>query len=117
MPPEEHDIFTLTVEGLMVKPCGLTSASLVVELFSMQFCLSIYWVARHMMEMWILEDKYFSCINGDTSDTSKKLYEQFGHTCWLDDAYTHWVWTWNSDLCHCSNIIVRFNADVHQAHK
>ena len=67
-----------------------------------------------MMEMWILEGTYFSYINGDTSDTSKKLYEYFGHTSWLDDSYTHWVWTWNSHLCHCSNIILRFNADVHQ---
>ena len=101
----------------MVNPYGLTSASLVVQLFNIQFCLSIYWVARHMMEMWSLEGKYFSCINGDTSNTSKKLYEQFRHTCWLDDAYSHWVWTWMSHICHCRNIIVRFNADVHQAHK
>ena len=75
MPPEEHDIFTLVVEGLMVKTCGLTSASLVVELFTMQFYFSIDWVARHMMEMCTLEGKYFSCINGDTSDKSEKLYE------------------------------------------
>ena len=70
-----------------------------------------------MMEMCTLEGKYFACINGDTLDTSKKLDDNFGNTCWLDDAYTHWVWTWNSHLCHCSNIIERFNVDVHQAHK
>ena len=60
----------------------------------MQFYFSIDWVARNMMDMCTLEGKYFSCINGDTLDTSEKLYKQFGHTCWLDDAYTHWVWTW-----------------------
>ena len=43
--------------------------------------------------------------------------ENFGHPCWLDDSYTHWGWTWDSHLCHCSNIIVRLNGDVHQAHK
>ena len=64
MPSEEHDIFTLLVEGLIVNPCGLTSASLEVELFSMQVCLSIDWVARHMMEMSNLEGKHFVCING-----------------------------------------------------
>ena len=100
MPQEEHDTPTILVEGLMVKPCGLKSASMVVELFPlesfiMQVCLSIDWVARHMMEMCTQEGKYFACMNGDTSYTSKKLYEQFGNTCQLDDAYTHWVWTWN----------------------
>ena len=39
IPQKENDTSSLLVEGLMVKPCGLTSASLVVELFSMQVCL------------------------------------------------------------------------------
>ena len=103
MPPEEHDICILLVEGLMVNLCGLTSASLVVELFSMKVYFSIDWVARHMMEMCTLEGKYFACINGDTLDISKNLYEKFGHSCWLDDAYTHLVWTWESHPCHCNN--------------
>ena len=33
MPQEENDTSTLPVEGLMVKPCVLTSALVVVELF------------------------------------------------------------------------------------
>ena len=62
MPQEEHDTFTLPVEVLMVKPCGLTSELVVADLFpsesfSMKFCPSIDWVARHMIEMCALEGK------------------------------------------------------------
>ena len=54
MPQEENDTSTLPVEGLMVKPYGLTSALVVAELFqpksfSLKVCLSIDWVARHMI--------------------------------------------------------------------
>ena len=71
MPQEEHDTFTLPVEVLMVKPCGLTIALVVSELFppelfSMKFCSSIDWVARHMIEMCALEGKNIACINRDT---------------------------------------------------
>ena len=55
-------------------------------------------------------------IFGDNCDAASYC-EQFGNPCWLDDAYTHWGWTWVSHLFHCNNIIVRLNADVHQAHK
>ena len=49
IPQEEHDTSTLPVEGFMVKPCGLTSALVVVELFppesfNMKFCSSIDWM-------------------------------------------------------------------------
>ena len=59
---------------------------------------------------------FSACIFGDDCDASSYC-EQFGHPCWLDDSYTRWGWTWDSHLCLCSNIIVRFNVDVHQAHK
>ena len=77
MPQEELDTFTLPFEVLMVKPCGLTSELVVSELFppesfSMKFCPSIDWVARHMIEMCALEGKNLACINGDTLDISKK---------------------------------------------
>ena len=73
LPQEEHDTPTLIVEGLMVNPCGLTIASVVDELFplesfSMKFCPSIDWVARHMIKMCALEGKNVACINGDTLD-------------------------------------------------
>ena len=54
-----------------------------------------------------------ACICGDNCDASSYCE----HPCCLNDAYTHWGWTWDSNLCICSNIIVRFNVDVHQAHK
>ena len=71
---KENDTSTLAVEGLMIKPCGLTSASVVVELFplesfNVEVCSSIHWVARHMIEMCALEDEYLTCINGETLDT------------------------------------------------
>ena len=63
MPQEELDTFTLPVEVLMVKPCGLTSALVLAELFppesfSMKVCLSIDWVARHIIDMCALEGKH-----------------------------------------------------------
>ena len=63
MPQEEHDAFTLLVEVLMVKPCGLTSELVVVELFplesfSMKFCPSIDWGDRHTIDMCTLDGKY-----------------------------------------------------------
>ena len=57
-----------------------------------------------------------ACIFGDDCDASSYC-EQFGNPYWLDDSYTHSGWTWDLHLFLCSNIIVRFNADVHQAHK
>ena len=49
----------------------------------MKFCLSIDWVARHMIEMCALKGKNIACINGETLDTSKKLYEQWNEHVWL----------------------------------
>ena len=88
MPQEEHDAFTLLVEVLMVKPCGLTSELVVSELFplesfSMKVFMSIDWVARHIIEMCALEGKHLACINGETLDTSKKLYEKWHENVWL----------------------------------
>ena len=89
MPQEEHDTFTLPIEVLMVKPCGLTSELVVAELFphesfSMKVFPSTDWVDRHMIEMCALEGKHLSCINGDTLEKSEKLYEQWnGHS--IDD--------------------------------
>ena len=75
LPQEEHETSTLPVDGLMVKPCGLTSAPVVVELFppgsiNMRVCSSIDWVARHMIGMCDLEGKHFAYINGGSLDTS-----------------------------------------------
>ena len=67
------------------------------------------WMMRHLFI-------FLACIFGDNCDASSYC-EQFGNPCWLDDSYTHWGWTWDSHLCLCSNIIVRFNSNVHQAHK
>ena len=55
-----------------------------------------------------------SCIFGHNCDASYYC-EKFGKPCWLDDSYTHWGWTWDSHLCLCSNIIVRFNAIVQKS--
>ena len=80
MPQEEHHNPTLPVEGLMFNPRGLISALFVSELFppesfNMKVCSSIDWVVRHMIEMCALEGKHIACINGETMDTPKKLYE------------------------------------------
>ena len=43
MPQEEHDTSTLPVDGLMVKPCGLTSESIVFELFPLDsFIMQVF---------------------------------------------------------------------------
>ena len=62
MPEEELDTFTLPVEVLMVKPCGLKSELVVAELFppesfSMKFCPSIDWVGIGINEMKTLVGK------------------------------------------------------------
>ena len=44
------------------------------------------------------------------------LCEQHGHLWLFEDAH-NFLGKWESHLCHFNNIIVRFNADVHQAHK
>ena len=104
MPQEENDTPTLLIEGLMVKPCGLTSASMVFELFplessSMQVCFSIDWVSRHMIDMCTLEGKYLACINGDTTDTSENLYEQWHEHVWLlYDAFSTHGGAWDFSM-------------------
>ena len=77
VPQEEHETSTLPVDGLMVKPCGLTSAPVVVELFppgsiNMRVCSSIDWVARHMIEMCAPKGKHFSYVNVGSLDTTEK---------------------------------------------
>ena len=79
VPNEEHEICILLVDGLMVNPCGLTSAPVVVELFppgsiNMRVRSSINWEARHMIEMCALEGKNIACINGDSLDTLEKHF-------------------------------------------
>ena len=104
MPQEEHDTSTLLVEGLMVNPCGLVSALVAEELFphesfSMKFCTSIDWVARHMIEMCTLEGEHLAYINGDTLDTSKKLFEQWNEHVWiLYDAFSIHGGAWDNHL-------------------
>ena len=58
---------------------------------------------------------FLACIIGENSDTSY-YYEQFGNI-WLWEDSNNFLGTWDSNLCHWSNIIVRFNAHVHQGHK
>ena len=98
----------------MVKPCGLTSASLVVELFSMQVCFSIDWVARHMIEMCTLEGKHLVCINRETLDTLEKMYGQrHDHVWFLYDALSIHGGAWDNHLCLHSSSDVRASANLH----
>ena len=119
MPQEEHDTSTLPVEVLMVKPCGLTSELVVAELFppesfSMKVCLSIDWVARHIIEMCALEGKHLACINGETLDTSKKLYEKWHENVWLlYDAFSIHGGAWDNLLCIHNNSDVSSSASLH----
>ena len=58
---------------------------------------------------------FLACNLGENNDTSSYC-EQFGNLWLWDDAH-NCLGTWDSHQFHCSNIIVRFNADVHQAHQ
>ena len=70
----------------------------------MKFCPSIDWVARHMIEMCALEGKHLACINGETLDTSKKLYEQWNEHVWLlYDAFSIHGGAWDNLLCIHNN--------------
>ena len=107
---EEHDNPTLPVEGLMVNPCGLTSALVVAGLFPsesfyMKVCSSIDWVARHMSETFALEGKLLACINGETLDTLGKLYEQWYEHVWMlyDSLIIH-VGAWDNHSCLHSSV-------------
>ena len=109
MPQEEHDTFTLPVEVLMVKPCGLTIALVVAELFplesfSMKFCMPIDWVARHIIEMCALEGKHLACINGETLDTSKNCMSngmsRYGYYIILS------VYMEGHKIINCASIII-----------
>ena len=101
MPQEEHDTFTLPVEVLVVKPCGLISALVVAELFppesfSMKVFPSIDWVARHMIKMCILDGKHLASI----IYTLEKLYEQWHENVWLlYDAFSIHGGVWDNLLC------------------
>ena len=105
MPQEERETSTLPVDGLMVKPCGLTIELIVAKLFppesfSMKFCVPIDWVVRCMIEMCALEGKHIACINGETLDTSEKLYEQWHEHVWiLYDAFSIHGGPWDNLLC------------------
>ena len=63
-----------------------------------------------------LEGVPFAYTKGVSADTFYIFCEQHGHLWLLEDAY-NCIGTWDSHICHCSNIIVRFSAGVHQAHK
>ena len=66
----------------------------------MKFCPSIDWVARNMMEMCPLEGKHLACINGETLDTSKKLYEQWHERVLLVyDALNMHGGAWDNHSC------------------
>ena len=68
MPQEDQETSTLLVDGFMVKPCGLTSALVVVELFppesiNMRVCSSIDWVYRDIFGMKTLGGNEFDFCN------------------------------------------------------
>ena len=73
-------------------------------------------MGRYLLDLCTLEGVPFSYTKGVSADTSYIFSEQHEHIWLLEDAY-NFLGTWDSHPCHCNNIIVRFNAGVHQAHK
>ena len=73
-------------------------------------------IGRYLLEPCTLEGIPFSHTMEFSADTSYIFCEQHGHLWWLEDAQ-NCLGTWDSHPCHCSNIIVRFDVDVHKAHK
>ena len=83
---------------------------------SWRICSSMEGMDRYLLESCTLEGVPFVCTMEFSADTSYIFCEQHGHL-WLSEDAHNCLQTWDSHLCHCSNIIVRFNVDVHQAHK
>ena len=73
-------------------------------------------MGRYMLESCTLEGVPFSYTMEFSQDTSYIFCEQHGNLWLLEDAQ-NCLGTWDSHPCHCNNIIVRINVDVHQAHK
>ena len=111
--------FQFPIEGLIVKACVLISALVIDRLFppkllNMKFCTSIDWVARHMIEMCALEGEHLACINGETLDTSEKLYEQWHEHVWmLYDALSIHGGAWDNHSCLHSSSDVNSSASLH----
>ena len=67
-----------------------------------------------MIEMCALEGKNLACINGDTFDTSKKLYEQWNEHVWLlYDSFSIHGGVWDNLLCIHNNSDVCSSASLH----
>ena len=73
-------------------------------------------MGRYFLDLCTLEGVPFSYTMEFSADTSYIFWDKHGHQWMLEDAH-NCLGTGNSHLCHCSNIIERFSADVHQAHK
>ena len=67
-----------------------------------------------MIEMRVLEGKHLACINGETLDTSKKLYEQWNEHVWLlYDAFNIHGGAWDNLLCIHNNSYMSSSASLH----
>ena len=67
-----------------------------------------------MIEMCALECKNIACINGETLDTSKKLYEQWHENLWLlYDAFSIHGGAWDNLLCIHNNSDMSSSASLH----
>ena len=83
---------------------------------SWRICSSMVGIGRYLLESGTLEVVPFSYTMEFSADTSYIFCEKHGNLWLLEDAQ-NCLGTWGSHPCHCRNIIVRFNADVQQAHK
>ena len=67
-----------------------------------------------MIEMCALEGEHFACINGETLETSKKLYEHWHENVWLIyDAFNIHGGAWDNHLCIHNNNDVSSSASLH----
>ena len=67
-----------------------------------------------MIEICALEGKNLACINGETLETSKKLYEQWNQHVWLIyDAFSIHGGAWDNLLCIHNNSDVSSSASLH----
>ena len=83
---------------------------------SWKICSSKKGIGRYLLEPCNLDGIPFSYTMEFSADTSYIFCEQHGNLWLLEDAQ-NCLGTWDSHPCHFRNIIVRFNADVNQAHK
>ena len=83
---------------------------------SWKICSCMVGMGRYLLELCTLEGVPFDYTMESSANTSHIFCEPHGHLWLLEDGQ-NCLGTWDSHPCHCKNIIVRFNVDVHQAHK